>query len=147
MGNGINARPMDAQNLLDKYSSKKNYPPLGNAEGETSTEKTEYSGLVEYGRGGRNPRFRIVDNLGNSYGSSYAHLLGWLFTPPDILTLQTTTHIFTIEGKGLGTLERVLMDEKAKEIHAYNPAMHSLPEETKVFIEKIEIINRFEGAV
>jgi hypothetical protein len=134
------------EDLIGKYSGKP-FQPLQAPASQQAAEAVDYEGLVEYGRSGRNPRFRIIDGKGNSYGSGFAHLMGWLFTPPDVLTLQTTTHIFTIEGKGLAEIERALMDEKIKELREYNPTIHRLPEEPKTIIEKIEVVSRFEGTV
>lgn len=134
------------EDLIGKYSGKP-YQLLQALTVQQAVQIVEYEGLVEYSRSGRNPRFRIIDGKGNSYGSGYAHLIGWLFTPPDVLTIHTTTHIFTIEGKGLAEIERALMDEKIKELREYNPGTHTLPEEPKTIIEKIEVASRFEGTV
>lgn len=137
---------MRPEDVLAKYGGKP-YPPLEKTTQQEKVEIVEYNGLTEYSRSSRNPRFRIVDKMGNSYGCGYAHLLGWLFTPPDIMTLQTTTHIFTIEGKGLEILERALMDEKVKEIREYSPTNYRISEENTVMIEKIAVVNRFENQV
>jgi hypothetical protein len=133
------------EDLISKYGGKP-YAPLKAPvpQSEASEAKGEYKALVESGRAGRNTRFRIVDRNGNSYGSGYAHLMGWLFTPPDVLTINTTTHIFTIEGQGLEEIERALMDEKIRELREYNAKTHTLTGEEKTVIEKLEIINRFE---
>jgi hypothetical protein len=131
------------EDLIAKYSGKP-FPPLQAPIGLESDEPNRYEGMAEYSRPGRNPRFRIIDGKGNSYGSGYAYLMGWMFTPPDILTIQTTTHVFTIEGKGLAEIERALMDEKVKELREYNPKLYTLPEEVKIVIKKIEITSRFE---
>lgn len=135
------------EDLIAKYSGKPFQPLQAPTAQQAVQELVEYEGMVEYGRSGRNPRFRIIDGKGHSYGSGYAHLMGWLFTPPDVLTIHTTTHIFTIEGKGLVEIERALMDEKIKELREYNPKTHTMPEEPKTVIEKIEVVNRFEGTV
>lgn len=133
------------EDLIAKYSGKP-FPPLQAPTGFESAETDRYEGMAEYSRPGRNPRFRIIDGKGISYGSGYAYLMGWMFTPPDILTIQTTTHVFTIEGKGLAEIERALMDEKVKELREYIPKIHILPEDAKIVIEKIEITSRFELA-
>jgi hypothetical protein len=134
------------EDLINKYSGKP-YAPLKPPvlRSEASEAKNEYKALVEAGRVGRNTRFRIIDRKGNSYGCGYAHLMGWLFTPPDVLTINTTTHIFTIEGRGLEEIERALMDEKIKDLREYNSQIHTLTGEEKTVIEKLEIVNRFEG--
>lgn len=131
------------EDLIAKYSGKP-FAPLQAPPPLQEVGKTDYLGLVEYGRAGRNPRFRIVDRKGNSYGSGYAYLMGWLFTPPDVLTLHTTTHIFTFEGRGMADVERALMDEKIKELREYNPKTHTLPEEVKTVIEKMAVESRFD---
>jgi len=134
------------EDLIAKYSGKP-FQPLQAPAAQQAAQLLEYEGMVEYGRSGRNPRFRIIDGKGNSYGSGYAHLMGWLFTPPDVLTIHTTTHIFTFQGKGLAEIERALMDEKIKELREYNPGTHTMPEEPKTIIEKLEVVNRFESTV
>jgi hypothetical protein len=136
----------EKEDLIGKYSGKP-FQPLQAPVAQKTTDIVEYEGLVEYSRSGRNPRFRIIDGSGNSYGSGYAYLMGWLFTPPDVLTIHTTTHVFTIEGKGLSEIERALMDEKVKELREYRPTTHTLPEETKTIIEKIDVVSRFEGSL
>ncbi|MFN0200701.1 MAG: hypothetical protein ACKVTZ_04240 [Bacteroidia bacterium] len=135
------------EDLVSKYSGKpKPYAPLKAPvpQSAVTETKSEYKALVESGRAGRNTRFRIVDHKGNSYGSGYAHLMGWLFTPPDVLTINTTTHIFTIEGQGLEEIERALMDEKIRELREYNAKTHTLTGEEKTVIQKLDIVNRFE---
>jgi hypothetical protein len=132
------------EDLLNKYSGKTFaplQPPMAQNDG---TELAEYQALVEGGRAGRNTRFRIIDRKGVSHGCGYAYLIGWIFNPPDVLTLNTTTHTFTFEGRGLEEIERCLMDEKIKELREYNPKTHTLTGEEKTVIQKLEIINRFE---
>lgn len=133
------------QDLLSKYGGK-SFAPLQPPTGQNeAAEKTEYEGLTEYTRAGRNNRFRIIDASGTSYGFGYAHLVGWVFTPPAMLTLNTSTHICTIEGKGLAEIDRALLDEKVKELRAYNPTFHTLQEDTKTVIEKLEFVSRFDA--
>lgn len=132
------------QDLISKYGGK-SFAPLQPPTGQNeAAEKTEYEGLTEYTRAGRNNRFRVVDSNGTSYGFGYAHLVGWMFTPPAMLTLNTSTHICTIEGRGLEEIDRALLDEKVKELRAYNPAFHTLKEDTKTVIEKLEFVSRFD---
>lgn len=125
--------------LLEKYSGKK-YPTLVPPvkEGEKGVE--DYRALVEQKQRGNNPRFRIVDRKGFSYGCGYAYLLGWLYSPPDLLTMQTTTHVFTIEGR----IELALMDEKIRELHEFSPERHTRPEEGQPVIERLEVKSRWE---
>lgn len=130
------------ENLLEKYGGKP-YPPLQRP-GSVKKAPGEYQALVEQ-RQGRTARFKIVDRNEISHGSGYAYLLGWLYTPPDILCIQTTTHIITLEGKNLERIERALMDEKMRELYEYNPEIHNPPGDDAAIIEKLEIKSRFEG--
>lgn len=152
MGEIINIDPMEKEksakeDLIGKYTGKPFNPlkPPGIKEG--SEEKGEYRALTENTRPGRTVRFRIIDAKGISYGSGYAHLLGWLFTPPDLLVLQTTTHIFTIEGRGLEEIERALMDEKMRELREFNPQTYLLADDEKIVIERLDVISRFDAQV
>lgn len=132
------------KDLLNKYSGKvfaPLQPPILSKEG---SELIEYRALLEYGSTKRSTRFRIIDSKGVSHGCGYAFLIGWIFNPPDVLTINTTTHSFTLEGRGLAEIERLLMDEKIKELCEYNPKTHVLTGEEKTVIERLEIINRFE---
>ena len=132
------------EDLIGKYSGKQPFSPLKPPVPQNEvSELTEYKAMVEHNKG-RNPHFRIIDCHGNVHGCGYAHLMGWLFTPPDILTINTTTHIFTLEGRGLDFIERGLMDDKIKELREYNPKTHTLDEEVKTVIERLEIVSRFE---
>lgn len=131
--------------IIGKYSGGKPFAPLKPPAEKGLREILDYQALVENTRAGRVARFRIIDAKGNSHGSGYAYLMGWLFTPPDVLTINTTTHIFTIEGRGLEEIERALMDEKMKELREYNPATHRLSGDEKTVIERLEVVNRFEG--
>lgn len=133
--------------ILEKYSGSKPFPPLKPRVSEESAEAVEYQALTENTRPGRLARFRIIDGHGNSYGSGYAYLMGWLFTPPDVLVINTATHIFTIEGRGLEEIERSLMDEKLRELREYNPLTHKLTGDEKTVIERLEVVNRFEASV
>jgi hypothetical protein len=147
MGEIINFDEMEnkpKEDLIGKYSGKSFaplQPPTGQNEG---AEKTEYEGLTEYTRAGRNNRFRIIDASGTSYGFGYAHLVSWIFTPPAMLTLNTSTHICTLEGKGLEEIDRALLDEKVKDLKVYNPQKHTLKEGVKVVIEKIAFVSQEE---
>lgn len=130
--------------LVERYTSKP-FPPMEKREGAQVKEKEAYKAFTEYSRPGRNARFKIVDGKGHSYGCGYAHLIGWLFTPPDLLTIFTTTHTYTLEGSGLEEIERVLMEEKVKEICQFNDSVHLPATDPKCLITYIDVKNRFEG--
>jgi hypothetical protein len=129
--------------LIEKYTGKK-YPALVPPPAPGAKQAEDYRALVEHKQRGSNPRFRIVDRKGFSYGCGYAYLLGWLYSPPDLLTIQTTTQVFTIEGRNLERIELALMDEKIRELHEFNPELHNPPEEGQPIIERLEVKNRWE---
>jgi hypothetical protein len=134
------------EDLIAKYSgSKKVFAPLQPpAPQNEPTEKNEYQAFFRHDKAGRNNRFRIIDKNGTSYGCGYAYLIGWVFTPPAMLTINTSTHICTIEGRGLEEIDRALLDEKVKELREYNPLKHTLSDDTKTVIEKLDFVSRFE---
>lgn len=136
----------DKEKLIEKYTSRKpSYPALVPPASPTGSGAEDYRALVEHKqRAGNNPRFRIVDRKEFSYGCGYAHLLGWLYSPPDLLTIQTSTHIFTIEGRNLDKIELALMDEKVKELHEFSPEQHIAPEEGEPLIESLAVTSRWE---
>jgi hypothetical protein len=133
------------KDLIGKYTGKPFAPLEAPTAQNEAVPKTEYEGLTEYTRAGRNNRFRIIDAHGTSYGCGYAYLVSWIFNPPSMLTLNTSSHIWTMEGRGLEELDRALLDEKVKEIRVYNPAFHTLKEGAKTIIEKLDCVSRFDA--
>lgn len=132
------------QDLLNKYGGK-TFAPLKPPAGQNEpSEKQEYQALIEYTRAGRNNRFRIVTRNGDSLGFAYAFLIGWVFSPPNLLTLNTTTHTLAIQGRGLEEIDRALLDEKLKELREYAPQTHTLSGDEKIVIERLEVVSRFE---
>ena len=71
-------------------------------------------------------------------------MIGWIFSPPNLLTLTTTTHTLAIQGKGLEEIDRALLDEKVKELREYAAQTHSLSGDEKIMIDHLEVVNRFE---
>lgn len=145
MGEIINFDEMEntpKEDLIAKYSGGKPYAPLQPPVPQTPpTEKVDYEGLTLHSKG-RSNRFRIIDKEGTSYGCGYAYLIGWVFTPPSMLTINTSTHICTIEGRGLEEIDRALLEERVKDLRAYNPKLHTLLEDTKVVIENLDFLSR-----
>ncbi|GEM_PF-5649706 len=132
------------QDLLDKYSGKTFAPLKPVAVQKEPSEKQEYLALVEYTRAGRNNRFRVITRNGDSLGFAYAFLIGWVFSPPNLLTLTMTTHTLAIQGKGLEEIDRALLDEKVKELREYIPERYILPEGAKIVVDRLEVVSRFE---
>ncbi|MBL7814749.1 MAG: hypothetical protein JNL70_07060 [Saprospiraceae bacterium] len=124
------------EDLIAKYGGKK-YAPLESPTANKTAEKEDYKAMSEHAR--RSSRFRIVDAKGSAYGSGYAYLLGWHYTPPNLLSLFTSSHIFHFEGRGLEAIERALLDEKVRELRVYSPERHLLSEDTETILESLEV--------
>ena len=133
------------QDILKKYTGKA-YPPLQKTEQQQTTQlvkaDTDYEAIKEVKRGNRSPRFKIVDANGVSYGCSYAHLIDWVYMPPTLLTVNTASRIFTIEGKNLEKIERLLMDERIKELHTFDEKKHQKPDDEMTIIEQLTIVEQ-----
>lgn len=130
----------DKKDVLGKYQSKE-YPPLEKPVKQTPQlikEKSAYNAFEEF-KSRKSPRFRIVDADGKSYGCSYAHLIDWVFSPPTLLVITTSSRIFTIKGKNLGRIEQLLTEDKIKELHVFKESKHNPPADNKPLIEEIEI--------
>jgi hypothetical protein len=46
----------------------------------------------------------------------------WFYTPLETLSIQTTTHVFTLTGKGMEKIEQSLLREKVKELREFTLA-------------------------
>lgn len=134
----------DKESLIEKFTGKP-YPALVKPAKKAADDSEEkpYRALVKQIENKRTPRFRIIDHKGNTYGCGYAYLLGWLYTPPDTLSIQTTTHVFILQGKNLKKIEDALMREKVRELCEYNPEKDTYPNEGDPIIEKLSIIDRW----
>ena len=128
------------KSLLDQFKNQDNTTP----DSEKSSlpklveVKADYDAFKESKRG-KYFRIRIIDANGISYGFSYNHLLDWMLTPPDILSLTTATRTFIIEGKQVKKIENALMEERIYELHVFNPDKHKMPDKEKPIIEKLTI--------
>ena len=128
------------KSLLDQFKNEDNAP----VEKDKSAlprlveKKADYDAFKEAKRG-KYFRIRIIDANGISYGFSYNHLLDWMLTPPDILSLTTATRTFIIEGKGVKKIENGLMEERIFELRVFNPDKHKMPDKGKPIIEKLTI--------
>lgn len=132
----------DKKTILGKYMNEP-YPPL-EKKAETTTpqlvaELPEYSAFEEF-KSRKFPRFRIIDADGKSYGCSYAHLIDWVYSPSTLLTITTATRIFTFQGKRLGRIEQLLMEDKIKELVVYsNNRFKPVSSNNKPIIEELTI--------
>ena len=124
------------KSLLDQFKNQPNTdkPPVS----KLVEVKADYEAFKETKRG-KYFRVRIIDSNGISYGFSYNHLLDWMMTPPDILSLTTATRTFLIEGKLIKKIENALMEERIYELHVFNPDKHNMPDKGKPIIEKLTI--------
>ena len=142
----------DKDEILKKYT-RQVYPalvkPAPNAEPDETDENEDgrYRALVQHmEKRGSAPRFRIIDRRGHIYGCGYAYLLGWFYTPPETLSIQTTTHVFTLTGKGLEKIEQSLLREKVKELREFHPGQDQEPDAGQPVINSLTISSRFENS-
>lgn len=127
------------ENLIEQFKSKNPYPPLGDKPQLVKAgEKQYYEGAVESNRGNRSRRFRIVEAGGKTYLCGYAYLIE-VIREGSMMTLVTTTRIYSLTGRNLEEVERLIMEEKLKELHEFSESAHVPPEnQDAVFIKKIE---------
>lgn len=136
----------DKADILKKYT-RQPYPALVKPEPAEAEESEEngYRALVEHReKKGNSPRFRIIDRKGVIYGCGYAYLLGWLYSPPETLSIYTTTHSFILTGRGLDKIEAALMREKVKQLREFHLSQDDMPGLGEPLIERLEISSRFE---
>jgi len=128
------------KSLLDQFKNQDNTPPYveKSTPPKLAEVKADYEAFKEAKRG-KYFRIRIIDTNGISYGFSYNHLLDWMMTPPDIISLTTATRTFLIEGKLIKKIENALMEERIYELHVFNPDKHKMPDKGKPIIEKLTI--------
>lgn len=138
----------DKNDLLKKYT-RQPYPALVKPE-PVETEENEdgrYRALVQHmEKRGNAPRFRIIDRRGHIYGCGYAYLLGWFYTPPETLSIQTTTHLFTLTGQNLDKIEQALLREKVKDLREFHPGQDQKPEPNEPIITALTVTSRFAEA-
>ena len=130
----------DKKDVLGKYQNKE-YPPLEKPVKQPPQlikEKSAYNAFEEF-KSRKSPRFRIVDADGKSYGCSYAHLIDWVFDPPTLLIITTSSRIFTIKGKNLGRIEQLLTEDKIKELFVFDAGRYKQPANNKSIIEELTI--------
>lgn len=150
--NAANSSGNDKIALLEKYT-KPRFGPLTKSQPVATPQPSDdtdapgdgsYRGLIKY-RGRRSSsRFRIVDRKGVSYGCGYAYMLGWLFTPPATLSIQTTTHQFIFGGTNLHVIEDALLREVVMELREFRPGEDTLPPEGEPVIDHLEVVDRFK---
>ena len=140
----------DNKSLVEKYARPRYGAPakpilIERAPADDADEPSDgsYRALIQYRGRKSSPRFRIVNRLGVSYGCGYAYLLGWLYTPPDTLSIQTTTHLFTIAGTGMQTIENALLRELVLELREFNPDQDAAPPDGEPVILQLDVTNRF----
>lgn len=136
------------KNLLDKYT-KPAYPKLVKPDPAATNDEEEDNGNGVYAalvktreKKASTPRFRIVDRNGQMFGCGYAYLLGWMFSPPETLSIYTTTHAFILTGRNLSVIEKALLREKVEQLREFNPDKDTLPPEGEPLILSMIIDNR-----
>lgn len=125
---------------LNQYSDKGEYPPLEKPAADSTPRLIEDYKAVEDSKSRRVSRFRIIDKNGKSYGCSYAHLISWIYEPSSLLILTISDKIFTIEGKNLGKVEKLLVDEKVSVLREFNSNKHKpVTAKNETIIESISL--------
>ena len=126
---------------LNQYSNKKEYPPLQEPVPDSTPRLIEDYKAVEDSKNRKFPRFRIIDKSGKSYGCSYAHLISWVYEPSSLLTLTVSDKIFAIEGKNLGKIEKLLIEEKVSVLREFSSDRHKMPKaENETVITGINLV-------
>lgn len=112
---------------------------------ELDTADGSYQALIN-ARGRKSPRFHIITGKGHIIGCGYAYLLGWYYTPPDTLTIYTTTHQFTLSGEGMEIIERAFLREMVLQLREYNKETDTLApdQKGKALIRKITVRSVFD---
>ncbi|WP_138995285.1 hypothetical protein [Larkinella sp. C7] len=143
----------DKKSLVEQYARPRYGAPIKPRQAEqeinNDTDQPEdgsYRALIKYRGRKSSSRFCIITRQGVSYGCGYAYMLGWLFTPPDTLSIQTTTHLFTIGGTGLHLIESALLREVVMELREFNPGQDAAPPEGEPVITHLDVLNRFKEA-
>ena len=114
----------DKDSLINKFQ-RAPYPPLtppvqeSPALPELVKKKKEYRGAVESNRSNRSRRFRIVTAAGKSYLCGYAYLIETIRESETMMTLVTSTRLYSLTGTNLSEVERLLMEEKLRELHEF----------------------------
>ena len=145
----------DSNNPLGKYTQQVRpaYPALVKPEpgrveprdDQDDADESGYKALIEQReKKGSAPRFRIVNRKGQSYGCGYAYLLGWFYSPPDTLSIYTTTHVFVLTGKNLQRIENALMRDKVKQLREFNEGQDERPADGEPFITHLEVTSRLD---
>ena len=69
----------------------------------------------------------------------YPYMLRVRFTPPHLLSLICFDGVFTIRGKQLDELRRLIRDHLVSEVHVFNARYHDAPPPHTPLIEKITL--------
>jgi len=129
----------DKRNVdLNKYDDgRREYPKL--EQPPKLVEKPSDYIAVEDAKRNRTNRFKIIDNNGKCYGCSYSYLISWEYDPPALITLAFSDRVFVFQGKNIGKIDRLLVEEKVKVLQVYNPQKHNLPAKGETVIESLTI--------
>lgn len=133
----------NAKNLLGDLGRK----PADLEPDELDNAEGTYQAMV-IARGKKSPRFHIITAKGHIVGCGYAYLLGWYYTPPDTLTIYTTTHQFTLTGEGMEQIERAFLREMVLQLREFNKDNDQLApdHQGKPIIRKLTMRSAFDKA-
>lgn len=114
---------------------------LNEAKDDDAPEDGSYRGLIQYRQLKGAKRFRIVDANGRIYGCGYVYLIDWLYTPPDTLSILTSSHNFILTGKNLLMIEEALLNEKVKTLTVFDPGSYDAYDASAPYIETLTVQN------
>lgn len=69
----------------------------------------------------------------------YPYMLRVRFTPPSLLSLICFDGVFTLRGRHLDELRRLIRDHLVSEVHVFNARYHDAPPPQTPLIEKITL--------
>lgn len=128
----------DKNDILGKYKPTEEASPKMETKPELVKSDKPYVAVVQPKTGESKGQFRIYDKEGGYDFFSYTHILAGSFKK-GIIALTTSTQIFTITGKNLEIVARLISDKKAGAIYEFNAEIHKLPEEEdRAIIERIQ---------
>jgi hypothetical protein len=94
---------------------------------------------------GKQQKLRLIERGQRRDSLRYCFVLRLRHTQPSLLSVIYADCVFTLVGRNLDELERLIDDERVAEIHVFNALYHRPPPPTAPIIEKIRIEPRREA--
>lgn len=124
----------DKKDSLGGYMSGTPYPTPPKKEiPQLVPAKKPYKGVIGFGAGEKQERFRLVQANGDLSFYSYSHILEGTLKG-DLLTLSTTSRSFLISGKNLVLIVDALSNRKVKALQVFSAETHLPVADAKALI-------------